>query len=376
MGDTPTRRKIRVLWMDDQPEFVDTYTKILRAAGSLIEIDVARTIGEARKGLEGGKYSGLVVDCRMGDEELSENGAVIAHEISRTRPGFPVFVVSGFLQHAPYRQLLDEAYCVWEEGKPPTVQRPVMESGLFRLIYEAGITYSQWKDKKPEHVTLGEYTNNVDVYEGLSSAHWSKHKHWILEAMRKKGLAWVVVCGGEIVDQSSSMEDFPDEQRLAEIARRKGYVPFAYSRLVPPESVEPRPNTWNATVEAGDSYPSIRVKIGTWDAAEDFDTGAFKTFVSDEIVKKGFFDSWRDEFHLGDRYEFCTKRIEFAVVGDDGRVETVNIPVYVVKRWSGSPFVRMNIRRRILVGRDVLRAIRMTVTLDSNDQITRVAFLT
>ena len=39
------------------------------------------------------------------------------------------------------------------------------------------------------------------------------------------------------------------------------------------------------------------------------------------------------------------------------------MPVRVVRDWSGSPFTRINPKRRALVGRDFLRALSLSLVL-------------
>jgi hypothetical protein len=128
-------------------------------------------------------------------------------------------------------------------------------------------------------------------------------------------------------------------------------------------------NTGKWPIDRG-TYELYRAMLDRWGAP----TAGADALVRTEAAIR-LWDSWRAGEHLGGGYDFCTKRIDIGVVGDDGTVEMANIPVNVVKRWGGTTFVKYNIHRRALVGRDLLRAIRMTVTLDSNDHETRVTFL-
>jgi len=209
------------------------------------------------------------------------------------------------------------------------------------------------------------------------NAHWWKHRVWIDSFFRKKKAAWVVACGERIVAWSGDMLEFPRESDLIKMGEETDLVPFAYTAPMPIEesTLAGESTPWAATNYPGDAYPTIAVEIEGVSVEDDFDTGALQTMVSDEVVKKKFLDRWRGHstLHLGESYEWFSRMVDVIVVCEDGtRIET-SLPVAVVKEWSVSPFVRVNGSRKILVGRDLLRAVpNIEIILDSMCKTTRV----
>ena len=53
------------MWLDDYPETIENYQKILESEGSDFDIDITCSIEEASKKLATEKYAALVVDCKL-----------------------------------------------------------------------------------------------------------------------------------------------------------------------------------------------------------------------------------------------------------------------------------------------------------------------
>jgi hypothetical protein len=127
-----------------------------------------------------------------------------------------------------------------------------------------------------------------------------------------------------------------------------------------------------------DFYPAVRAKIAGVELMGDFDTGAFQTFLSDEISRRGILDHLRDtetEFHLGEPYQFFSKKLSVSLLDGGGAEQTKEITVAVVERWGDTAFIKVNRERKVLFGRDLLRAFRIEIYLNSDNRITRVRFL-
>lgn len=63
---------------------------------------------------------------------------------------------------------------------------------------------------------------------------------------------------------------------------------------------------------------------------------------------------------------------EIEVTDSEGASVERRIAVRLVKDWTSSPFVRINPKRRALVGRDILRAFSLEVSLRAGPAVTEI----
>lgn len=372
---------VSVLWLDDKPETVRPFKQLLDKERNRtgIDIDIATSIERARELLKTDAYDALVVDLRMDDFDLSSSGAEFLLEVNKTNKCLPTFVCSSFLDDATYLDDLGRSYAIQIASKNDRFDRPLMKAPFFEAIYKAAESYQRVKAFKPEQISFTAYMKDPSRYAIQTDTHWQKHRHWITTEMARRGFKWAVVCGNKVVIGDNDTFRFPTEDELIDIGTRENLIPFAYSRPLLPEdtSVGVSGSTgWNS-MGSDDHYPTIKATVGKLVLEDDFDTGAGCTFVSDAIVRKGPLNFWRDldGVHLGKSYRYFVKREQLDLWDLGGTTQTSEVMITVVKDWDNSPFVEVNKNRRILFGRDVLRAFKVEVHLDSLNHVTWVRFL-
>jgi CheY-like chemotaxis protein len=374
---------VKVLWMDDEPDYINDYQDMLDAeqGRNYIKIDIATSIKEAREKLESDEYVALIVDCKMDRYSDDENGAKFLRYINEEKKDFPTFVYSGYLHQNRYQRYLKESHPIKVVGKSEiSFERPISSHWFFKTIREVGERYLEVKDYRPEWITLNDYIAAPEKYTAQLEKHWKKHGHWINAKMKADNYRWVVVCGDNIVGGSNDLFDYPDDDELMEYGRKHNLVPFPYSKPSLPEDIHVSPNEgcgWSQTTQENDYYPAFVAAIDDVELTDDFDTGAQQTFVSDDLIKLGLFDRWRGfgTPHLGQDFEHVTKKITLTVIDSAGMRRSKKITVVVVKDWNKSPFIHFNENRKILFGRDILRAFELEVRLDSQKRITLIHFL-
>jgi len=372
---------VQVLWMDDEPGFLRVLNDALEEEQLGVAIEAATSIPEAEEKLQSERYCAFVADLRMDDSDpAGQNGAVFLLEVNRRYRALPTFVYTAWLNDPIYEELLLSSYVIAAVSKIMEWSRPVSRLPFITKLQEFAFNFSRVKDFKPERIQFGDYISNPNKYRDQTAVHWLKHRLWIEPDMERQNLAWCVVCGFSIVKGSKDIFDFPDEEALVKIGRECNLVPFAYSKCYAPESIDPSTTSgsaWVSTLLNNDKYPTLRVRIGGDVLSADFDTGAYQTFVSDNLVERGVFDFLRESesVHLNETFTYWTKKVSMALVGTDGREKAERLPVNIVDSWHDSPFVKINPKRMALVGRDVLRAFKCRVLLDSTERSTSVKML-
>jgi CheY-like chemotaxis protein len=350
-----------ILWVDDQPEFIRQLSILLSAAGMSMNIEVATSSEEAERKLEATRYSAIVADLCLDEyDRASNSGAQLLAKLSRTARHLPKFTFSGNNSDPTYQADLEEAHIIASADKETRIPRSgVGEVLFFRELYKWARNHAEVVNIDPERIAFEKYLGDPDKYRDAVMSHWAKHGGWITDELSKLGYAWGVVCGTAIVSGSPDLFDFPDEVEIKEIGRLHNLVPFAYSLPTPVETI-----TWIPTKFPEDRFPRIAIKLSTL-LHDDFDTGAMQTHVSSDLVGLSIFDSLRPGSHLGMPHKSATKRVKVTLVADDGVERTEVMPLVVVTDWDTSGFVKVNGLRKVLVGRDILRAFPVEITLNS-----------
>jgi len=371
---------VSVLWVDDNSAVVQNFRKLLaeqEGKNAFLAIDWASSIRLAEEKLADDNYGAVIIDCRMDDFNLDENGARFLVELNRRNRALPTFVYSAWLDDALYRPFLDQSYAVDVRSKSHRFERRLKSDSFISKIHFFGANYVSLRQLRPERIAYRDYVKDPDKFRPATDIHWRKHQHWILKDMERHGYEWCVVAGDEVVDGSDDLFEFPDDSQLRSIGERSNLVPFAYAETRIPEETGPAKTgqAWSRTRYNNDYYPTIRIGVGERDIVGDFDTGAAQTVVSEELVKKGMFDSYREEAHLGGVYKCFVKNVTLTVVDDYGVRQERKVPIQVVPEWSATTFQTVNSNRLALIGRDVLRAFEMELLLDSHHRKTFVRLL-
>lgn len=84
---------------------------------------------------------------------------------------------------------------------------------------------------------------------------YQAHQTWIDMELEQRGAEWLIVCGGEIFESSSTLRDYPSREKLMRIGKQRRRVPFVFVR----ESLVEE-SGWSA-LEDNDCYPTVRLTI-------------------------------------------------------------------------------------------------------------------
>lgn len=187
------------------------------------------------------------------------------------------------------------------------------------------------------------------------------------EELRTRGAAWIVLLGDRIVAESTDPADCPSPDALLALGDEDDLVPFLFEAPL----VEEIPATSSGSpLPRGDAYATIPLCIEETVLNADLDTGSHATFVDRQLVACDA-ATWFEGRHLGQAFLWAPGRARIAVRVGDGRIER-SLPIRFVHDWAASPFVRINLARRALVGRDVLRGLGLELRLSASDLSTAV----
>ncbi|MGH6629735.1 MAG: hypothetical protein ACREB3_08385, partial [Burkholderiales bacterium] len=51
---------------------------------------------------------------------------------------------------------------------------------------------------------------------------------WINAELERRKAQWILVCGGQVLEFSSTLRDYPSDETLLQIGRQRGLVPFVF----------------------------------------------------------------------------------------------------------------------------------------------------
>lgn len=356
--------------MDDEPEFINNYKRIIEKEGIDLSVDIATTIAEASKKLATGIYNALIADCRMDLYDRSQNGVSFVLDVNKNNRCLPTYLYSAYLHDAAFIDAIGHTNVVDILDKNEQHTLPLSKDQMFQNIITFATNHFQSREFHPERISFNDYVRNPEKYSDEIDQHWTKHQIWIVKELERSNCVWGIVCGTRLVDKSNDILDYPNEEQLTKLGAKHKLIPFAYSLPQIPEE-----STWNPTTSKNDYYPTLKIKIKNVSLEDDFDTGAYQTYVSDEVVTKGIFDFIRhsgNSKHLGQKFQYFTKKVPIEIISEDGERKTVEVAVSVVRDWKDSSFVRINPHRQILIGRDLLRASEIRIELDAKTRTSKV----
>src|SRR5205085_5216328 len=123
--------------------------------------------------------------------------------------------------------------------------------------------------------------------------------------MKEKNWVWSIVCGGHLIAGSDDIADFPSDEKLEEYGLQTQLIPFPFftKAFLPEESLLPNANetSWVLSDNQNDYYPTFKANLDEIEVLDDFDTGAPKTWVSDQVIKRRAVNIFMpfDGLHLG-----------------------------------------------------------------------------
>jgi hypothetical protein len=189
---------------------------------------------------------------------------------------------------------------------------------------------------------------------------------WIDNALEERDAEWMLVSGGEVLDSSPTLQNYPSRERLMQIGQERDRVPFVFIRTPLIEE-----SGWSPLAR-DDFYPTIQLNVGAPSLAKnnlqaasleimaDFDTGSPSFFVDyEQMLARQIVDSqpidqahWRP--HLGQAYRMHVLPILVGISGENGITTKREISALCVRDWRQSPLCRINPNREALAGRNLL----------------------
>ncbi len=125
------------------------------------------------------------------------------------------------------------------------------------------------------YLSLSENERDALVFQAYKTL-----EPWIEQELKSHHAQWMLVCGGEILEFSSKLLEYPSPEKLANLGKGHNRIPFVFIRTPIIEEA-----TWSSLLD-DDYYPSLPLRIGKFgitlsefksEAVEieaDFDTGA------------------------------------------------------------------------------------------------------
>ncbi|MBM4034974.1 MAG: hypothetical protein FJ291_24790 [Planctomycetes bacterium] len=202
---------------------------------------------------------------------------------------------------------------------------------------------------------------------------YEANRPWIERKLNELGAEWLLVANGEVVKASPTLDDYPFETPMDELARQYGGVPVIFVRS---PLIEESART---VLPKGDSYPTLPIEVADREVVADFDTGSPCTMLDHEwlearsVLGRGVGVAHEGK-HLGTTYSYRLLPVPLTLRGEDGRAATLAVRVRAVFDWRNSPLCSpsINPNRAALAGRDLLRGFGATVELDGRACVTRV----
>jgi phosphoribosylformylglycinamidine synthase len=74
--------------------------------------------------------------------------------------------------------------------------------------------------------------NSLPMEEKLSlrSMAWQKHGAWMMQQLNEREAEWVCCVGGEVIDSGTSLDTYPNEERLTQLGQANDLVPWVFTR--------------------------------------------------------------------------------------------------------------------------------------------------
>jgi hypothetical protein len=200
-----------------------------------------------------------------------------------------------------------------------------------------------------------------------------RNREWLQKKFLKLGAAWLVVVDGKIIASGKTLENKPMSPQILKICQRTGKFPFIFvnDKFI---TIEESVSAWQATIRAGDYYPTLPIKFGSASGVVeldgDFDTGSSHTFVdydflaAQNLIRPELRDYPEVHIHLNRPFVYIDKLMRIALPADSDETNAVNVRISCVQDWRSSPFREINPDRIALIGRDILLKLEPKILLD------------
>jgi CheY-like chemotaxis protein len=341
------------MWLEDKPNLVEGLANVMRRDDHApVNVKLYESSEVAKKDIWAFKPDLVLVDLRL---EQKIDGIAFIRHVRKQNPVLPVRVVSSFIRD--YETQLKSLPNLTGVHDRLTLDGEVGMKFLRTAKIDAYVN-SAARSLQISNLRLADLNNAPDYREFLRF-HWRLFGKIAIEAIATQNLAWVAICGDDIVETGNGMETFPDDGELDRLDQKYQKAPFAYARPVISE-------------ESGaglllEQYPECQIKVHTWGKA-NFDTGTNQTLVSEDLCA-GSVSGLQHNEHQGQRYEYGFRRESITLrCADSETVEDIgpfNMAVAVVFDWLESPWVAVNPDRSALLGRDIFKGRDISIQLSS-----------
>ncbi len=245
-------------------------------------------------------------------------------------------------------------------------QAPTVADDLFELPFD-------------EYLALPDETRDAIAFRAYQTL-----GEWIDAELARRKAEWMLVCGGEIIETSPTLQNYPARERLLQLGRERGKVPFVFIRTPLIEE-----SAWSPLPE-NDFYPTLTLTLAASGVDEanrpmsgleinaDFDTGSPDLFVNyeqllaNQIVDSQPIDQTHFRPHLGQSFRLHVLPILLGIKGEDGAYSARELSVHCIRNWSRSPLCLINPKREALAGRNLLLEFPLCLELDGAAKTTRI----
>jgi hypothetical protein len=237
---------------------------------------------------------------------------------------------------------------------------------------------------------LDPFTISFDQFSKLNFADASRLQDAVYEKFSEKlqsywrrGVRQVVVCDEDIVYETDSIIDIPNEKALS-YGKEKNKAVYVFTA---PDLVEE--SAWCPTMPPYDEYPTIPLFLGEETVDEnkiddptlfanvvtDFDTGtSVARIFAWEVLTQGlkrYVPPIRSTDHLGVKYDYFNRSAKILVRTVSQIVHSTASEIRVVPQWQGSALLQANPNRFGFVGRSIIGDLRVKLELDPVEKKTR-----
>jgi len=281
---------------------------------------------------------------------------------------------------------LEQLLKVVEKLNPAEIA--ILQERIHLAQHSASVKTSTETSQRDEFFTLPfkEYLALSDEKrERIQLSVYQSKKKWIDAELERRKAEWILVCGGEVVECSETLRNYPSREKLMALGEERGVVPFVFVKapLIEEESA------WAALPHA-DFYPTLSIIIGTAECAAeklvesgiaclaDFDSGSphlflnYDMLLSHDIIDRQLIDQAHFREHLGQLYQFHILFVVIGVTDERGVPIVQEFPALCVRNWQRSPLCTVNPHRAALVGRNLLLELPLRLELNGRRRITRV----
>ncbi|MEP7340378.1 MAG: hypothetical protein ABI977_21790 [Acidobacteriota bacterium] len=224
-----------------------------------------------------------------------------------------------------------------------------------------------------------------EVRDAITLRAYQTLHSWIEKELEKRRAEWLLVCGGEILESSPTLTNYPSDDKLMQIGQERDRIPFVFVRSPLIEE-----SHWSM-IEPTDFYPTIPLTIaaaGTEieqisakgiEVTADFDSGSPRMLVNYElmsfhqIIHRQPVNIAHSGSHLGQWYRYHILPILISERKEDGDFITRELAALCIRNWRLSPLCRINPNREALAGRNLLLEFPLRLELTGAERVTRVA---